>query len=49
MVVHNATPEIRDDIFDEDYRRERILVYKFHTLKPEIQAQAETNSLFAEA
>ncbi|KAF3610549.1 hypothetical protein DY000_02048843 [Brassica cretica] len=49
MAIHNATPEICDDMFDEDYRRKGILVYKFRPLKPEIQAQAETNSLFAEA
>ncbi|KAF2558203.1 hypothetical protein F2Q68_00016438 [Brassica cretica] len=49
MAIHNATPEICDDMFDEDYRRKGILVYKFRPLKPEIQAQAETNSLFSEA
>ncbi|KAF3584672.1 hypothetical protein F2Q69_00030255 [Brassica cretica] len=49
MAIHNATPEICDDMFDEDYRRKGILVYKFRPLKPEIHAQAETNSLFAEA
>ncbi|KAF2563431.1 hypothetical protein F2Q70_00017340 [Brassica cretica] len=49
MAVNNATPEIRDDLFDEEYRRKGILVYKFRPLKPEIQAQAETDSLLAEA
>ncbi|KAF3534930.1 hypothetical protein DY000_02041366 [Brassica cretica] len=49
MAVHNAMPEIRDDMFDEDYRRKGILVYKFRPLKPEIQAQAKTDSLLAEA
>ncbi|KAF2569271.1 hypothetical protein F2Q68_00024486 [Brassica cretica] len=49
MAVNNATPEIRDDLFDEEYRRKGILVYKFRPLKQEIQAQVETNSLFAEA
>ena len=48
MAVNNATPEIRDDLFDEKYRRKEILVYKFCPLKPEIQAQAETYSLLAE-
>ena len=48
MAVHNATPEIRTAIFDEEYRREGILVYKFRPLKPEVQAQAEIDSLLAE-
>ncbi|WZZ71826.1 hypothetical protein YC2023_083196 [Brassica napus] len=46
MAVNNATPEIRDDLFDEEYKRKGILVYKFRPLKQEIQAQVETNSLF---
>ena len=49
MAVHNATPEIRDDLFDEDYRKIGIFVHKFRPLKPEIQAQVETDSLLAEA
>ena len=49
MAVHTATPAIRDDMFDEDYRREGILIYKFHPLKPEDHARAETDSLFAKA
>ncbi|KAF2580929.1 hypothetical protein F2Q68_00004577 [Brassica cretica] len=48
MAVHNATPEIRTAMFDEEYRREGILVYKFRPLKPEVQAQAEIDSLLAE-
>ena len=49
MAVHTATPAIRYDMFDEDYRREGILIYKFHPLKPEDHARAETDSLFAKA
>ena len=36
-------------MYDEEYRKKGILVYKFRPLKPEIQAQVETNSLLAEA
>ncbi|KAF3551713.1 hypothetical protein DY000_02007233 [Brassica cretica] len=49
MAVNNATPEIRDDLFDEEYIRKGILIYKFRLLKTEIRAQAEMDSLLAEA
>ncbi|KAF2535332.1 hypothetical protein F2Q68_00020692 [Brassica cretica] len=49
MAVNDAPPETPDDLYDEEYVKKGILVYKFHPLKPEIQAKVETNSLLAEA
>ncbi|KAF3538270.1 hypothetical protein F2Q69_00023407 [Brassica cretica] len=49
MAVNDAPPETPDDLYDEEYRKKGILVYKFRPLKPEIQAQVETDSLLAEA
>ena len=44
MAVNDATPETREDLYDEEYRRKGILVYKFRPLKKEFQAQVETDS-----
>ena len=53
MGVNDAPPETPDDLYDdwydEEYMKKGILVYKFHPLRPEIQAQVETDSLLAEA
>ena len=49
MAVNDAPPETRDDLYDQEYINKGILVYKFCPLRPEIQAQVETNSLLAEA
>ncbi|KAF3606501.1 hypothetical protein DY000_02049951 [Brassica cretica] len=49
MAVNDAPPETPDDLYDEEYQKKGILVYKFRPLKPEIQAQVETYSLLAEA
>ena len=49
MAVNDAPPETPDDSYDEEYRKKGILVYKFRPLRPEIQAQVETDSLLAEA
>ncbi|KAF2561427.1 hypothetical protein F2Q70_00017701 [Brassica cretica] len=49
MAVNDAPPETPDDLYDEEYRKKGILVYKFRPLKPEIHAQVETDSLLAEA
>ncbi|KAF3552630.1 hypothetical protein DY000_02007634 [Brassica cretica] len=49
MAVNDAPPETRDDLYDKEYRKKGILVYKFRPLRPEIQAQVETYSLLAEA
>ncbi|KAF3570113.1 hypothetical protein F2Q69_00058921 [Brassica cretica] len=43
---HDSSPE---DLYDEEYKNKGILVYKFHPLRPEIQAQVETDSLLTEA
>ncbi|KAF2601166.1 hypothetical protein F2Q70_00026093 [Brassica cretica] len=44
MAVNDATPKTREDLYDEEYKRKGILVYKFRPLKQEIQAQVETDS-----
>ncbi|KAF2557505.1 hypothetical protein F2Q68_00017257 [Brassica cretica] len=49
MAVNDAPPETPDDLYDEEYQKKGILVYKFRPLKPEIQAQVEIYSLLAEA
>ncbi|KAF3553891.1 hypothetical protein F2Q69_00013014 [Brassica cretica] len=49
MAVNDAPPETRDDLYDKEYKKKGILVYKFRPLRPEIQAQVETYSLLAEA
>ncbi|KAF2557504.1 hypothetical protein F2Q68_00017254 [Brassica cretica] len=49
MAVNDAPPETPDDQYDEEYKKKGILVYKFRPLRPEIQAQVETDSLHAEA
>ncbi|KAF2549305.1 hypothetical protein F2Q70_00022985 [Brassica cretica] len=49
MEVNDAPPETPDDLYDEEYQKKGILVYKFRPLKPEIKAQVETDSLLAEA
>ncbi|KAF3596933.1 hypothetical protein DY000_02020958 [Brassica cretica] len=49
MAVNDAPPETRDDLYDAEYRKKGILVYKFRPLRPEIQAQVETDLLLAEA
>ncbi|KAF2549303.1 hypothetical protein F2Q70_00022987 [Brassica cretica] len=49
MAVKDAPPETHDDQYDEEYKKKGILVYKFRPLRPEIQAQVETDSLLAEA
>ncbi|KAF2534650.1 hypothetical protein F2Q70_00030965 [Brassica cretica] len=41
-------PETPDDLYDEKYRKKGILVHKFRPLRPEIQAQEETDSLLTE-
>ncbi|KAF3554333.1 hypothetical protein F2Q69_00012636 [Brassica cretica] len=49
MAVNDAPPETPDDLYDEEYIKKVILVHKFCPLRPEIQAQVETDSLLAEA
>ncbi|KAF3604460.1 hypothetical protein F2Q69_00035712 [Brassica cretica] len=49
MAVNDVPPETPDDPYDEEYRKKGILVHKFRPLRPEIQAQVETDSLLAEA
>ena len=49
MAVNDAPPETHDDMYDEEYIKKGILVYKFRPIRPEIQAQVETDSLLAEA
>ncbi|KAF2532788.1 hypothetical protein F2Q70_00029372 [Brassica cretica] len=49
MAVNDAPPKTRSDLYDNEYIKKGILVYKFCPLRPEIQAQVETDSLFAEA
>ncbi|KAF2549156.1 hypothetical protein F2Q70_00021864 [Brassica cretica] len=49
MAVNDAPPETPDDPYDEEYRKKGILFHKLRPLRPEIQAQVETDSLLAEA
>ncbi|KAF2532787.1 hypothetical protein F2Q70_00029371 [Brassica cretica] len=50
MAVNDTPPDSSpEDLYDEEYKKKGILVYKFHPLRPEIQAQVETDSLLAEA
>ncbi|KAF2566504.1 hypothetical protein F2Q68_00025374 [Brassica cretica] len=37
LAVNDAPPETRKDLYDVEYRKKGILVYKFRPLKPEIQ------------